>query len=292
MPTISSNPERFSFRFLGAVLGAFLGVAGVGASSVFAAEPLHFSDDERMVVELLVQNDIRDFVAGSPTFHFERAVKDRFGDAMIVKVDDVVRTVLDNPFRADREYEGKIMILPKLTIERILKDVSGAATIRSDRGVAVSLHFDETVEVMEEVAALHRKEQKNFVCKGLPAENEEVHFGSCRDFDVWLRKESDVMRMRFSEPQTDADWLLAYTVLKFTANLRPEEVSFCRDSVTRGAAFSQEDVDLILSRNGGLFDVTNVESRFAEVGFDVSKIESLVKRGKALSESNRPETRT
>ncbi len=118
-----------------------------------------------------------------------------------------------------------------------------------------------------------------------------VKLGSCRDLGAYVKTESDVMRGRFLEPKTDADWLLAYTVLKFRANLRDGEFELCRESVAKGAAFTQEDVDLILSRNGGLFDATNVEERFAPVGFDVSRIEALVKRSRALADPNKEETR-
>ena len=183
------------------------------------------------------------------------------------------------------------MIFPNVRIREIQKHETGAPVVRADRNFPVELHFDVATEVIDEVAALHRGGTASFVCKGLPSSSDAVKLGSCRDFGAYVKTESDVMRERFLEPKTDADWLLAYTVLKFRANLRDGEMELCRESVARGAAFTQEDVDLILSRNGGLFDAANVEERFAPVGFDVSRIEALVKRSRALADPNKEETR-
>lgn len=268
-----------------------LAALSLAASAATQAAPLNYSDEERLIVDLLVQNDVRDFVAGQPTFHFEQAVKDRFGETKLIDLDDLVRDTVDNPFRADRLYEGKTMIFPNVRIREIQKHETGAPVVRADRNFPVELHFDVATEVIDEVANFHRNGTASFVCKGLPSSTDTVKLGSCRDFGAYVKTESDVMRGRFLEPKTDADWLLAYTVLKFRANLRDGEFELCRESVAKGAAFTQEDVDLILSRNGGLFDATNVEERFAAVGFDVSRIEALVKRSRALADSNKEETR-
>lgn len=256
-----------------------------------AGEPLAYSEDERMVVELLIQNDALDYGTGEPTFHFARAVEDRFGKAAVHSLNDLILEVLDNPFRADHRHTGEWMILPESRIGEIRRGEKQEPVVLLDADHPVALHFDTTEDVMAEVIEFHRGERKAFVCRWSESDTNAVRFKACRDFDAFLRSESEVMRNRFLTPQTDADWLLAYTVLKFCANLHPDELAFCRDSVAQGKAFTQEDVDLILSRNGGLFDATNVEERFGPVGFDASKIESLVKRGKALSAPNKPETR-
>lgn len=278
-------------RPIQAISGALSALALLTASAAASAAPLNYSDEERLIVDLLVQNDVRDFVAGQPTFHFEQAVKDRFGETKLTDLDELVRDTLDNPFRADRIYEGKTMIFPNVRIREIQKHETGAPVVRADRNFPVELHFDVATEVIDEVAAFHRGGTATFVCKGLPSSSEAVKLGSCRDFGAYVKTESDVMRGRFLEPKTDADWLLAYTVLKFRANLRDGEFELCRESVANGAAFTQEDVDLILSRNGGLFDAANVEERFAPVGFDVSRIEALVKRSRALADPDKEETR-
>ena len=297
-------------RPIQAISGALSALALLTASAAAGAAPLNYSEEERLVVDLLVQNDVRDFVAGQPTFHFEQAVKERFGETKLTDLDDLVRETLDNPFRArrpdrpsqrrdlgrhgfraDRLYEGKTMIFPNVRIREIQKHETGAPVVRADRNFPVELHFDVATEVIDEVAALHRGGTASFVCKGLPSSSDAVKLGSCRDFGAYVKTESDVMRERFLEPKTDADWLLAYTVLKFRANLRDREMELCRESVARGAAFTQEDVDLILSRNGGLFDAANVEERFVPVGFDVSRIEALVKRSRALADPDKEETR-
>ena len=278
-------------RPIQAISGALTALALLTASAAASAAPLNYSDEERLIVDLLVQNDVRDFVAGQPTFHFEQAVKDRFGETKLTDLDELVRDTLDNPFRADRLYEGKTMIFPNVRIREIQKHETGAPVVRADRNFPVELHFDVATEVIDEVADLHRGGTASFVCKGLPSSSDAVKLGSCRDFGAYVKTESDVMRERFLEPKTDADWLLAYTVLKFRANLRDGEMELCRESVARGAAFTQEDVDLILSRNGGLFDAANVEERFAPVGFDVSRIEALVKRSRALADPDKEETR-
>lgn len=188
-----------------AALGAFFTATLLTALAPANAAPLNYSDEERLIVDLLVQNDVRDFVAGQPTFHFEQAVKDRFGETKLTDLDDLVRETLDNPFRADRLYEGKTMIFPNVRIREIQKHETGAPVVRADRNFPVELHFDVATEVIDEVAALHRGGTASFVCKGLPSSSDAVKLGSCRDFGAYVKTESDVMRERFLEPKTDAD---------------------------------------------------------------------------------------
>ena len=152
-----------------AALGAFCTATLLTALAPANAAPLNYSDEERLIVDLLVQNDVRDFVAGQPTFHFEQAVKDRFGETKLTDLDDLVRDTVDNPFRADRLYEGKTMIFPNLRIREIQKHETGAPVVRADRNFPVELHFDVSTEVIDEVAAFHRGGTATFVCKGLPS---------------------------------------------------------------------------------------------------------------------------
>lgn len=155
-----------------AISGALTALALLTASAAASAAPLNYSDEERLIVDLLVQNDVRDFVAGQPTFHFEPAVKDRFGETKLTDLDELVRDTLDNPFRADRIYEGKTMIFPNVRIREIQKHETGAPVVRADRNFPVELHFDVATEVIDEVAAFHRGGTATFVCKGLPSSSE------------------------------------------------------------------------------------------------------------------------